>query len=141
MRQKGLGGGQGDSFMSDQQPPPDIEDFNARLKAVQDERASKERAAEERQESSQGVGIGMRIGIELLAAVLVGGGIGLFLDRWLKTSPIFLLAFLVLGFTAGVMDVLRVIKGLDSAVGLGRAMREKEEAIKNAPGFKDDDED
>jgi hypothetical protein len=47
----------------------------------------------------------------------------------------------VLGFTAGVMDVLRIIKGLDHAVGYGRAVRNKDAADKSAPGFRDDDDD
>ncbi len=127
--------------MSDHQPPPDIEDFNARLKAAQNERTEKEVAAVDRRQASKGAGIGMRIGIELLAAVLVGGAIGLFIDRWLNTSPIFLLAFVVLGFAAGVMDVLRILKGLDTSVGLGRAVREKDAKNKAPPNAWDDDED
>ncbi len=127
--------------MSDHQRPPDIEDFNARLKAAQNERTEKEQAGVSRREASQGAGIGMRIGIELLAAVLVGGAIGLFIDRWLNTTPIFLLAFVVLGFTAGVMDVLRILKGLDTSVGLGRAVREKQAKDKTPPNAWDDDED
>ncbi|HCX14091.1 MAG TPA: ATP synthase I [Rhodospirillaceae bacterium] len=72
------------------------------------------------------MGLGMRIGIELVVSVLVGGGIGLFIDNKLNTKPIFMLAFLALGFAAGVLNVLRLTKGLDQAVGLGRAMRNKE---------------
>ena len=117
-----------------------LNDLSARLNAVQREEAEKEASAEATRETSQGVSIGMRIGIELLAAVLAGGAIGYFIDRWLHTKPIFLLAFLVLGFTAGVMDVLRVIKGLDSAVGLGRAMREKDATSQAISGFEDGDE-
>ena len=128
--------------MSDHQPPPNIDEFNARLKAARDERTEKEQAAVDRRQASKGAGIGMRIGIELLAAVLVGGGIGLFIDRWLNTAPIFMLAFVVLGFAAGVMDVLRILKGLDTSVGLGRAIREKDtKNTKAPPGAWDDDED
>ena len=116
-----------------------LDDLSARLNAVRAGEASRAAAAEATRETSQGVSIGMRIGIELLVAVLAGGAIGYFIDRWLNTKPVFLLAFLVLGFTAGVLDVLRVIKGLDSAAGYGRAVREKEAA--NAPGVRDDDED
>jgi ATP synthase protein I len=118
-----------------------LNDLSARLNAVHREEAEKEASSAATRASSQGVSIGMRIGIELLAAVLVGGAIGYFIDQHFNTKPIFLLAFLVLGFAAGVMDVLRVIKGLDSAVGLGRAVREKDAAMRDAPGFKDDDED
>lgn len=70
----------------------------------------------------------MRIGIELLVAVLAGVGIGLLLDNWLGTMPIFTLAFVSVGFAAGVMNVLRVSRGLDDRIGLGRAVREKEAA-------------
>jgi ATP synthase protein I len=117
--------------MSGHQNPPDLKDFDARLKAAQKVGAEKEEKAAGRREASRSAGIGMRIGIELLAAVLVGGAIGLFIDNWLETAPIFTLAFTALGFAAGVMDVLRVLKGLDSGVGLGRAIREKEAKGKN----------
>ena len=70
----------------------------------------------------------MRIGIELLVSVLAGVGIGLLLDNWLGTMPIFTLAFVSVGFAAGVMNVLRVSRGLDERIGLGRAVREKEAA-------------
>ncbi len=126
--------------MSDHQQPPNIDDFNARLKAAQDERTEKEQAAVGRRQASKGAGIGMRIGIELLVAVFVGGAIGLFLDRWLNTSPIFTLAFVALGFAAGVLDVLRILKGLDTSVGLGRAVREKEAKNKTPPNAWDDDD-
>lgn len=69
----------------------------------------------------------MRIATEMVAALIVGAGLGYLLDRWLETSPIFLVAMLLLGFAAGLMSVFRVMKGLDQAVGLGRAVREKNE--------------
>ena len=117
-----------------------LNELGARLDAVHQGEKDKESAAGgQPRESSANVSMGMRIGIELLASVLAGGGIGYFLDLKLHTKPIFLLAFLVLGFTAGVMDVLRVIKGLDQAVGLGRAVRDKDAAM-TAAARDDDDE-
>jgi len=59
---------------------------------------------------------------------LGGVAIGLLLDNWLETTPIFTLAFVSVGFAAGVMNVIRVSRGLDERIGLGRAMREKEAA-------------
>jgi len=98
-----------------------------RLSAIHRQEAEKEQAEVAKAESSRGVGIGMRIGIELIAATLAGVAIGYFIDDKLNTKPIFMLAFSVLGFTAGAMDVLRILKGLDSAVGYGRAVRDKAE--------------
>jgi ATP synthase protein I len=43
----------------------------------------------------------------LVAAVLVGGGIGYFLDRSLHTKPYLMLAMGAVGFIVGVRDLLR----------------------------------
>lgn len=43
----------------------------------------------------------------LVAAILVGGAFGYFLDRWLGTKPVFLIILGGLGFYAGVRDLLR----------------------------------
>jgi len=50
---------------------------------------------------------GLRLSSELVAGVLVGGGIGWLLDKWLGISPWGLIVFLLLGFTAGVLNVMR----------------------------------
>ncbi len=54
-------------------------------------------------------GMGARIGVELAAALVVGGAIGYWLDRWLHTSPWFLLLFFVAGSAAGMLNVWRLI--------------------------------
>lgn len=117
--------------MTDPNDPPTLESIDARLKAAQNAGAEKQKAGFRQRENSRGMGLGMRIGIELVVSVLAGGGIGLFIDTKLNTKPIFMLALLVLGFTAGVLNVLRLTKGLDQAVGLGRAIRDKENADLN----------
>lgn len=53
----------------------------------------------------------MELPFVLVAAIVVGGGLGYFLDRWLHTKPIFLLLFGAAGFYAGVRDVLRRMPG------------------------------
>jgi ATP synthase protein I len=118
--------------MADHNDPPTLEDINARLKATQEAGAEKQKAGFRQHETSRGMGLGMRIGIELVVAVLAGGGMGLFIDSKLKTKPVFMLAFLALGFAAGVLNVLRLSRRMDEAVGFGRAAREKEAADKAA---------
>ena len=53
----------------------------------------------------------MELPFVLVAAVVVGGLIGYFLDRWLHTKPWLLILFGGAGFYAGVRDVLRRLSG------------------------------
>ena len=50
---------------------------------------------------------GFRMSTELVAGVLVGALLGWVLDRWLGISPWGLILFLLLGFAAGVLNVMR----------------------------------
>src|SRR5207247_10314401 len=50
---------------------------------------------------------GFQLSTELVAGVLVGAGIGWLLDRWLGISPWGMIVFLLLGFAAGVLNVMR----------------------------------
>jgi ATP synthase protein I len=50
---------------------------------------------------------GFRLSTELVAGVLVGAMLGWLLDRWLGISPWGLIVFLLLGFAAGVLNVMR----------------------------------
>ena len=50
---------------------------------------------------------GFRLSSELVAGVIVGGIIGWVLDRLLGISPWGLIVFLLLGFVAGVLNVMR----------------------------------
>jgi len=43
----------------------------------------------------------------MVSAIVVGGGLGYLLDRWLHTKPWLMLVFGAVGFYAGVRDVLR----------------------------------
>jgi ATP synthase protein I len=50
---------------------------------------------------------GLRLSTELVAGVLVGAAIGWLLDKWLGISPWGMLVFLLVGFVAGVLNVMR----------------------------------
>ncbi len=51
----------------------------------------------------------MRVGVELVAAVIVGLAIGWGLDSWLKTRPLLLILFAFLGGIAGIVNVWRLV--------------------------------
>jgi ATP synthase protein I len=50
---------------------------------------------------------GMRLSAELVGGVVIGFILGWLLDRWLGTSPLGMIVFLLLGFAAGVLNVMR----------------------------------
>lgn len=54
-----------------------------------------------------GYGQALKISSEFIAGIAVGAGLGWFLDRVAGTSPWGLIVLLLLGFCAGVLNVLR----------------------------------
>src|SRR2546421_13102241 len=50
---------------------------------------------------------GFRLSSELVAGVLVGAGLGWLIDRGLGTLPWGMFVFALIGFTAGVLNVMR----------------------------------
>jgi ATP synthase protein I len=59
------------------------------------------------QAKASAMAMGLRLSSELVAGVLVGAALGWGFDRLLSTSPWGLIVFLLLGFTAGVLNVMR----------------------------------
>jgi ATP synthase protein I len=53
----------------------------------------------------------MELPFVLVGAVLLGGVLGYFLDRWLHTKPWLMLVFGALGFFGGVRDIIRRMPG------------------------------
>jgi len=51
--------------------------------------------------------IAMELPFILVSAIVVGGLVGFFLDRWLHTAPYLMLILGFLGFFGGLRDVLR----------------------------------
>jgi ATP synthase protein I len=64
-------------------------------------------AGEDRAASASGYAKGFRLSSELVAGVVVGAGLGLLIDRWLGIAPWGLIVFLLLGFAAGMLNVMR----------------------------------
>jgi ATP synthase protein I len=79
----------------------------------------RERAAEERprRSDSTGYGLAMRLASEFVAGVLVGAALGWGLDRVAGTSPWGLIGLLLLGFCAGVLNVVRASSRMSAGAG------------------------
>jgi ATP synthase protein I len=71
------------------------------------------------------LGMGFRVGVDLLAGLLVGLGVGYMLDRWAGTRPWGLVIFLLLGAAGGMMNVFRTLRGLGFAIGYRAAPGDK----------------
>src|SRR5262249_23066071 len=57
--------------------------------------------------NAAGFARGFRLSADLVCGVLFGAALGWVLDRWLGISPWGLIVFLLLGFAAGVVNVVR----------------------------------
>ena len=82
-----------------------------RLSEIRDSRKIRTDQTGNEQDTSQAkasaMAIGLRLSSELVAGVVVGAALGWGFDRLLSTSPWGLIVFLLLGFTAGVINVMR----------------------------------
>jgi ATP synthase protein I len=78
-----------------------------RLDRVGTTRAKDTDQAPRRTTDASGFGRGFRLSAEFVAGVLFGALIGWLVDRWLHISPWGLIVFLLLGFAAGVLNVMR----------------------------------
>jgi ATP synthase protein I len=65
------------------------------------------RPAADRAATASGYARGFRLSSELVAGVLVGAGLGWLIDRWFGVAPWGLIIFFLLGFAAGVLNVMR----------------------------------
>ena len=94
--------------------PPDEAALSARLKRLGERldqvgpaRSSETGPASRSAIDHSGFARGFRLSSELVAGVLVGAGLGWLIDRWLGSLPWGMFVFALLGFTAGVLNVMR----------------------------------
>lgn len=59
------------------------------------------------EEGRKGYAQAMKLSSEFIAAIIVGVVLGYVLDRFIGTTPWGMIVFLLLGFCAGVLNVLR----------------------------------
>ena len=62
-------------------------------------------------QNTDSLNIYYRVGTELLAGLLIGAGIGWTLDKYVNTTPLFLIIFFLMGGVAGVYNLWRVLTG------------------------------
>jgi ATP synthase protein I len=82
-------------------------DLAARIKRAQGDRPAQAAAERMRQREMTGLGRAFRLGSEFVAAIIVGAGLGWGVDQLIGTTPWGMIILLLLGFAAGVLNVIR----------------------------------
>ena len=93
-------------------PEPDdldsrLEKLNARIAMQRDVQDAAENPAPATDKTQMAQAF--RLSSEFIAAIVVGALIGYGIDAFFNTSPFGLLVFLLLGFAAGILNVLRAV--------------------------------
>jgi ATP synthase protein I len=105
--------------MTEPERPDPLAALGERLERARRAQQGDRRPGQDGADSSAGasIGVGFRIGLELVVAVFAGFAIGWAIDHWFGTRPWGALVFLFLGIAAGMMNVFRVVKGMGMAMG------------------------
>ncbi len=106
-------------------------DLGARLEQVKAEARAKRGPETDNKARGAALGQAMKIAIELVVGIAVGGFIGKVLDGQFGTAPWFLILFLMLGFAAGLLNIVRTARRLQA---------EAEPLQRSAKAVPDDDE-
>jgi F0F1-type ATP synthase assembly protein I len=77
----------------------------------QDETSSPASAPKKSMDIASQPALALELPFTFVGAIVVGGAIGFFLDRWLRTSPWLMLVFGGFGFYAGIREVIRRLPG------------------------------
>ncbi len=82
-----------------------LEDLKQKLDKIQSSKTDQKHKHKE-----TGAGFGFKISTEIIAALVVGVGIGLIVDNYFNTKPFGLIIFFILGALAGFFNVYRVMR-------------------------------
>ena len=96
-------------------PPSVTADLEARIARAQARSPAQAEAEQMRQSDMSGLSRGFRLASEFAAAILVGAGLGYLIDMVLPTRPWAMIVLLLLGFAAGVLNVVRATREMNAA--------------------------
>jgi|SRR5258708_1657856 ATP synthase protein I len=103
--------------MSDGRPTDPLARLGQEIDKARAQRVRAPPVAAERSNLQQGLGLGFRIGIELVVAVVVATGLGWAIDHWLGTRPWGMIVLFFLGVAAGMLNVYRAVNRISGAAG------------------------
>lgn len=101
--------------MSDHDPR--LTEIRKTLDKIKAEDIAVEEKQAKKDEDNESMSVGLRAGTEFVTSIAAGGFIGYWLDNWLETKPLFLIAMLVLGVITGFVNVWRTTQNIGYQVG------------------------
>jgi ATP synthase protein I len=106
--------------MSEREPPDPLARLGQRIDKARAQNVRSQPAVGDGSATQQGLGVGLRSGIELVVAIGVATGLGWAIDRWLGTRPWGIIVLFFLGVAAGMLNVYRAVSGISTPVGFRR---------------------
>ncbi|HEY8594291.1 MAG TPA: AtpZ/AtpI family protein [Devosiaceae bacterium] len=100
---------------NDQDDRSRIGDLGERIRRARGTRLGKAAAETAKRNEWTGAGRAYRLATEFFAAIIVGAAIGYTIDVLVGSSPWALIVMLMIGFAAGVLNVLRAAAELNAA--------------------------
>lgn len=113
-------GGAGGSRPGDGDLSQRLEELSASLGKVRTRSAEPAAKPVGNTSAGSGAALAFRLGAEFVSGVLVGSLIGYGIDYFFAISPWGLIAFTLIGFAAGVLNMLRVAEGNARRDGKGK---------------------
>ena len=101
--------------MSEDSPPDPLSRLGERIDQARRERLERETVQRSGVAGGGALGAGLRIAIELVAALCVGLALGWIFDRVFGTKPWGLIVFFFLGVAAGMLNVFRAARNIGSS--------------------------
>ncbi len=106
--------------MSEREPPDPLARLGERIDKARAQNVRSQPAVGDRSALQKGLGLGLRIGIELVVAIGIATALGWAIDRWLGTRPWGIIVLFFLGVAAGMLNVYRAVSGISTPVGYRR---------------------
>ncbi|MCQ0989217.1 AtpZ/AtpI family protein [Jiella marina] len=85
------------------------EELQRRLAIHRERNAAEEQRERKTGGTGQGIAEGLKLASEFAAGIIVGAAIGYFVDKLAGTTPFGLIFFLMIGFAAGIRNILRSV--------------------------------
>ena len=97
--------------------PDSFGTLSERIAKFEAKTTAKKQKHKSRQLPAAGMALAGRVATELVAGIAVGAFAGWLLDRWLGTTPAFMLVLFFLGAAGGMMNIWRLLNGKGMGAG------------------------